>query len=159
MARVRRIVAEVVASFALAWLAILFWHGILPLGGWVDRFILRPGPWGELLGVLFISATYYAMLCVIMALARRIGRNIHPIPTAYFGGWWLIVLLAFLGVFSPTFNVVFGLSVTTSGTNLIFITLFVGAAKYWMDGYLFPPPKAPDIEAERNAEDSDDRHS
>lgn len=157
MARNRRILNEAMASFALAWLAILVWHGLLPWFGWFERALLRPGPWNELVVLLFISASYYGMLCVILLLASKMKVLVHPISTAYFGGWWLIVLLAALSVFSPSFNSILGLSVMGSGTNLVFITLFVGAAKYWVDGYLRPPPTASEAKQERQREDSDDR--
>jgi hypothetical protein len=156
VARNRRLTHEAAASFVLAWLAILIWHGVLPWFGFIERFLLRPGPWGELMGVLFISGTYYAMLSVVLSLAGRIDAAVHPIPTAYFGGWWLAVILAALSVFSPSFTNVLGLKVTTAGANLIFITLFVGTMKYWIDGYLRPPPTPPENRIERQQEDSDD---
>jgi hypothetical protein len=157
VARNRSLTGEAMASFALAWLAILVWHGLLPWFGWIERVVLRPGPWGELFGLLFISGSYYVMLCVILFFADRMNALVHPISTAYFGGWWLIVLLAALSVLSPSFNSILGLSVTGSGANLVFITLFVGAAKYWVDGYLHPPPTVSKAEQDQQREDSNDR--
>lgn len=154
MPRRRSFAGEATASLALAWLAIFIWHGLLPWVGWVERVVLRPGPWGELFGVLFICGTYYAMLSVIMRLADRMRAAVHPISVAYFGGWWLVVLLAVLSVFSPSFTNILGLSVTASGVNLIFITLFVGAAKYWVDGYLRPPTAPPESEHEHQQGDA-----
>ncbi|NLN19782.1 MAG: hypothetical protein GX162_11000 [Firmicutes bacterium] len=157
MAKKRSLTHEAAASFVLAWLAIFMWHVVLPWFGFLERFLLRPGPWGELLGVLFISGTYYGVLCIVMFFADRIDAAIHPIPTAYLGGWWLAVILAALSVFSPSFTNILGLKVTTSGANLIFITLLVGTMKYWIDGYLHPPPPPTESDLEPQQEGFDDR--
>jgi hypothetical protein len=98
-----------------------------------------------LLGVIALGGSYYFLLSVTLAVARKYNPKAHPITTAYLGGWWLIILLAALSVQSAAFNDVLGLPMATSGTNLIFITLFVGLAKYWIDGYR-NPPVAPETE-------------
>lgn len=157
----QRLGAEGVASFFLAWLAILVWQGIFPALGDLERLIRQPGAWGELFGVLVISGSYYGLLSLVLYGARRYNPKVHPIAVAYFGGWWLVVLLAALSVYSPTFDSILGLSMATSGTNLVFITLFVGAAKFWVEGYLRQPPRPPqqekDAAGDQSVEASHDR--
>lgn len=138
----RRLGAESVASFFLAWEAIFVWNVVFPLLGGLERIIRQPGAWGELLGVLLIAGSYYFLLRITLPVARKLNPKVHPISTAYLGGWWLVILLAALSVLSPAYDSVLGLSMATSGANLIFITLFVGTAKFWVDGYLKPPPRA-----------------
>lgn len=139
----RRAGAEALTSFVLACEAILLWNVVIPFVGVIERVIRQPGPWSQLLGTLALCVSYYFLLSITLPVGRRYNPNIHPISLAYLGGWWLVVLLAALSVQSAAFNNVLGLSMATSGANLVFITLFVGLAKYWIDGYR-NPPKAPE---------------
>lgn len=150
----QRLGAEAVASFVLAWEAIIVWNGMVPLFGILERVIRKPGPWSQVLGLVGLCVSYYLLLSITMPIARRYNARVNPVLVAYLGGWWLIVLLAALSVQSAAFNYVLGLPVATSGASLVFVTLFVGLAKYWIDGYRNPPSKADNSDAESNEPDN-----
>jgi hypothetical protein len=134
---------DVVTSFVLAWEAILLWNVIAPMIEGVELIIRTSGQWSQVLGVLAIAGSYYFLLSITLPVAKKRFPRVNPILTAYLGGWWLVILLAFLSVQSAVFNDVLGMPMATQGASLIFITLGVGLAKYWLDGYR-KPPKAPE---------------
>lgn len=138
----QRLTGDVVASFVLACEAILLWNIIAPMIDEIELIIRTSGQWSQVLGILAIAGSYYFLLSITMRFARKYNPSVHPISTAYFGGWWLVILLAALSVQSAVFNDVLGMPMATEGASLIFITLGVGLAKFWIDGYR-KPPKAP----------------
>lgn len=127
----QRIRLELVGSLLLAGLAIVVWHGIMPLADSIVYFLRQSRSFGELGIILLVGATYYAPLALVFGLMRRYDPEVNAIRIAYFGGWWLIIVLAALSVFNPIFLDVLGIPMDGGGAAFIFITLFVGAAKQW----------------------------
>ena len=134
--------------YSLGWP--FMWHVVLPWFGFLRKRLLRPGPWGELLGVLYQHLLWRALHRYILCRQNRCGDPSHS--TAYLGGWWLAILIT-LSVFSPSFEHSRS-QVTHRG--LIFITLLVGTMKYWIDGY-HPPPPPTESDLEPQQEGFDDR--
>lgn len=139
----QRVSGDVITSFVLAWEAIFLWNIIAPMIDSIELIIRTTGQWSQILGILAIAGSYYVLLSITLPVAKRYFPRVHPILTAYLGGWWIVILLAFLSVQSAVFNDVLGMPMATQGASLIFITLGVGLAKYWIDGYR-KPPKAPE---------------
>ncbi|HHW10352.1 MAG TPA: hypothetical protein GXX29_10290 [Firmicutes bacterium] len=136
MGILRRIGSEAMSSFFLAGLSLFLWHGIMPRLAGVGIAIPRSGAGGLIITLLVVAATYYLLLTLALYITRALNPDINAISTAYIGGWWIVALTAFLGVFDPVFEDILGLPMSTRATQFLFLTLAVGLLRFWREAII-----------------------
>lgn len=131
----QRIWSEFLASLFLAILSLFCWQGILVWIGVAD-YIRNSLRWGDIIGSFTVCATYYLALVISLAIIRRANPLVHPLSSAYVGGWLVIIISTALSVMNPAFNEILGMSLATKATPFLIFTLVVGALRFWRESAL-----------------------
>ena len=128
----RRLYSEISVSLSVGILSLVCWQGILPAIGITD-LIRKSQHWGDLGAIVIVGVTYYAAIVASLAFVRRYDPRVHPLSAAFLGGWWVLAISTYLGIYFGNFNEVLGVPLQSMGTFFLFFALFIGLLRYWRE--------------------------